>query len=102
MKKSGLIMLLLATFLVALPLAADGLSLSNDLLTIDFSETKIFVWEELTINSDSQNVAAPAVISIQESPDLYNITIADIGFEMENYSYINCDGGVWAYPSGHF
>lgn len=102
MKRSRLLMLLMVAFLVALPVAAGGLDLSYDLLMIDLSETKIFTGEELAVMSYSKNVAAPAVINIQslENPSITMI-IADIGFEMDNYSYINCYGGILNY-SGCF
>ena len=101
MKKSGFLMLLLITFLVALPVAADGLSLSDDLLTVEISETKIFMWEELAVMSYSENVAAPAVISIQENAITSTIiTTADIGFQMDEYKH--CYGGVLAYLPGYF
>lgn len=44
---SGLLMLLLVCFLVAIPVVADGVSLSNEGLSSDFTETKIAGWEEV-------------------------------------------------------
>ena len=63
---SGLLMLLLVCFLVAIPVVADGVSLSNEGFPSTFTETKIAGWEEVGAGG-AENAAAFAVDTLPEA-----------------------------------
>ena len=85
MKKYGLLSLLLACFLVAMPAAADGLSLSNEGLASAFTETKIAGWDEISADG-AENAAALAVNPLSAA---VSVNGNDVPQELRHY-YASC------------
>lgn len=83
---SGLLMLLLVCFLVAIPVVADGVSLSNEGFSSTFTETKIAGWEEVGA-AGAENVAAFAVDTL---PDAVSVNGNDVIQELR------------AHPADHY
>lgn len=78
---SGLLMLLLVCFLVAIPVVADGVSLSNEGFSSTFTETKIAGWEEVGA-AGAENVAALAVDTL---PEAVSANVNDILQELSTH-----------------
>ena len=87
MKKiTGTIMLLLAAFLLLIPVTAYSLELCNGETSQMFtdSESKTYVQEEVTVPDYCEKMTAPAVES-KTSKVFINTESADTGFEVDIY-----------------
>jgi hypothetical protein len=107
MKRARLLMLLLIALLVALPVAAGTLNVSNNLLMVEPIETKIAL-EEVSINYNVANEAlVTSVADITLWPAIVIIMMITmvlftgfINMIKDRNKYKNM-GGVPMYSSGH-